>query len=154
MSRSRPYAPATTKQVRPKFLLNAHSNTPYGNLPQHILLQPQTKHTTMTLSSSHTDGGPIYRPLWPPPHDSIGYSVICHSVESKPRHYWPTNHNQSGQLGLITWPPTIYGRHNPQAYSCFDHRRPPLPPQYRIPPLHCVSLPKLLTEDKNLLWPP
>jgi len=153
-SRSRPHAPVTTEQVRPKFLLNAHSNTPYSNLPQHVLLQPQTKRTTTTLSSSHTDGGPIYCPPWLPPHDSIGCSVICHSVEFKPGHYWPTNHDQSGHLGLITWPPTVYGRHKPQAYLRFDHRRPPLPPQYCIPSLHCVSLPKSLMEDKNLLRPP
>jgi len=153
-STSRPYVPATTEQVRPKFLLNEHSKPPYSNLPQHVLPQHQTKRTTTTLSSSHTDGGPIYRPPWPPPHESIGCPAISHSVAFKPGHYRPTNTDQSGHLGLITRLPTVYSRHNPQAYYRFEHRRPPLPPQYRIPPLHCVSLPKSLTEDKNLLRPP
>jgi len=152
-SRSRPYVPATTEQVRPKFLPNAHSNTPYSILPQCDQLQYQNERTTTTLPPSHKDGGPTYRPPWPPPQDSSGCPAISHSVDFKPGHYWPTNYDQSGHLGLITWPPTVYSTHNPQAY-CFDHRRPPLPPQYRILSLHCVSLPTSMTEDKNLLRPP
>jgi len=152
-SRSRPYVPVTTDQVRPKFLLNAYSNSSYSSLPHDLPYQIIC--INRTLPTSHTDGEPTYRPPWPPPHDSNVRPAISHSVDFKPGHFWPTDHDQSGhRRGLITWPPTVHGRQTPQAYYCFDHRPPQLPPQYCIRSLHCVSLPTSLTEDKNLLRPP
>ncbi len=153
-SRPRPYVPVTTDQVRPKFLPNAYSNSSYSSsLPPHDLPY-QIKRMNRTLSTSHTDGEPTYRPPWPPPHDSNSRPAINHSVDFKPGQFWPTDHNQSGHRRGLTRPPTVHGRLTPQAYYCFDHRPPQLPPQYCIRLLHCVYLPTSLTEDKNLLRPP
>jgi len=144
------YVPVPTAQDRPQSLLSADSNPSYSTMPSHDPPQYQTERTIRTLPRSHTDGGTIYRPPWPPPYDSSGRPAFSRSANSKSGQRWHTNHDQSGHLCLIIRPT----RHVSQASYFLNHRRPPTPPQYRILSLHCVSLPTSLTEDKNLLRPP
>jgi len=148
-SMSRLYAPVTTEQVRPKFLLTAYSNTTYSALLPLDLPPYWTIHTITILPPSNTDNGTTYHPLWPLPHVSSGLPAFQHSIiPGQDTSDLPILTSQATHSAwLLSLSGTFHRLHT-------IHIWPRPPPQYHILYLDCVIPPTSLTKDKNLLWPP
>ena len=141
------HVPVNTEQVRPKFLPTAYSYTSYSTWTPHDL--SLTPITNMIRPPIRTDTGTTYRPPWPPPYDTSGFSTSRHVATVKPGYLWP--HHQY-HLQCPTIGPTS-GYLSQASYRLYPIR-PRLLLQCCTPYSYSVSPPTSLVEDKNLLRPP